>query len=63
MYLARKAEEQAGDNIVVKCIVRCAECVLYMIERICDYINSSAYAYQAVSGDTFCTSAWNAFML
>ena len=63
MYLAKKAEDQAGDNIVVKCIVRCAECVLYMIERIWDYISSSAYAYQAVSGDTFCTSAWNAFML
>lgn len=44
-------------------IVACAACVLACIEKICDYINSSAYSYQAVSGDSFCTSAWNAFLL
>jgi hypothetical protein len=33
------------------------------IEKICDYINKSAYAYMAVSGDSFITSAWNGFLL
>lgn len=63
MYLARQAEKQSGENPAVKAVVRCAECVLMCIEKICDYINSSAYAYQAVSGESFCTSAWNAFLL
>ena len=44
-YIARKAEESSGDNFAVKAIVRCAECVLWCIEKICDYINSSALAY------------------
>lgn len=33
------------------------------IEKIVDYINKSAYAYMAITGDSFCTSAWNGFML
>lgn len=41
----------------------CAECILHCLEKICDYINASAYAYMAVTGDSFCTSAWNGFLL
>jgi len=37
--------------------------MLRCVEKICDYINSQAYAYMAVSGDSFCTSAWNGFLL
>ena len=61
--IARKLEEQSGDNCAVKYIVRCAECVLWCIEKICDYINSSALAYQAVTGQHFCESAWDMLML
>jgi len=61
--VARKAEESSGDNCAVKAIVRCAECVLWCIEKICDYINSSALAYQAVTGDNFCESAWDMLLL
>jgi hypothetical protein len=39
MYLAKEAEKQSGDNAVVKGVVRCAECVLACIEKVCDYIN------------------------
>lgn len=52
-----------GDNVAVKCILGCAECCLACIDKICDYINRAAYAYMAVSGDSFCTSAWNGFLL
>lgn len=62
-YLAKQAEKQSGDNQVVKYAVRAAECVLACIEKICDYINQSAYAYMAVSGDSFCSSALSAFIL
>ena len=63
MYAAKQAEKQSGDNAVVKQMVACAQCILACIEKICDYINESAYAYQAVTGDAFCKAAWNAFML
>lgn len=44
-------------------VAKIGNCILACLEKICDYINESAYAYQAVSGDSFCTSAWNAFLL
>jgi len=61
--LAKQAERASGDNKAVKCIVSCAACVLKCLEKVCDYINKTAYAYMAVSGDSFCTSAWNGFLL
>lgn len=63
MYIAKQAEKQSGENAVVVGIVRCAACCLACIEKICDYLNESAYAYQAVTGDSFCNSAWNMFLL
>ena len=33
------------------------------IEKIVDYINKTAYAYMAVSGESFCASAWAGFLL
>ena len=44
-------------------LVKVGSCILACIEKICDYINDSAFAYMAVSGDSFCTSAWNGFLL
>jgi hypothetical protein len=33
------------------------------LQKVIEYINKAAYAYMAVSGDGFCTSAWNGFLL
>lgn len=63
VYLAQQAEKASGDNQAVKLLVKVASCILACIEKICDYINESAYAYMAVSGDNFCMSAWNGFLL
>jgi hypothetical protein len=63
VYLAQQAEKASGDNAGVKFLVKVAQCILACIEKICDYINDSAYAYMAVSGENFCTSAWNGFLL
>jgi len=63
MYVAEQAKKQSGDNVAVRVIVGCAECLLRCLEKVCDYINKSAYAYMAVSGDSFCSSAWNGFLL
>jgi choline transporter-like protein 2/4/5 len=33
------------------------------VEKICDYLSEEALAYMAVSGESFCTSAWDGFLL
>jgi len=57
------AEKASGENPAVKLIVACAACCLKCVEKICDYLNSAAYCYMAISGESFCTSAWNGFLL
>jgi hypothetical protein len=63
MTIAKQAERASGNNPAVKAVVCVAACLLKCIEKICDYINKAAYAYMAVSGDNFCSSAWNGFLL
>jgi hypothetical protein len=63
MYFAKKAEQASGGNKVIKAIVCVAECILKCIEKICDYINESAFAYIAITGDGFCEGAWKGFLL
>ncbi len=63
LYFARKAEQASGGNKLVKAIVCVAECILKCIEKICDYINESAFAYIAITGDGFCEAAWKGFLL
>jgi len=63
VYAAKKIEKASGDNAVVKVAVKCAHCVLACLEKICDYINQNAFSYMAASGDNFCSSAWNGFLL
>lgn len=48
---------------MVKCVTGCAKCCLRCVEKICDYLNTSAYAMMAISGQSFCTSGWNGFLL
>lgn len=44
-------------------ILKCGLCYVNCLEKICDYINKSAFAYMAVSGDGFIKGAWNGFLL
>lgn len=37
----------------------CAKC----LEDILEYLNKIAYAYMAITGDKYCTAAWNAFII
>jgi len=63
MTLCEYALKSTGDNAAAKLLVRCAECCMSCIEKVVDYINKSAYAYMAVTGDSFCSSAWSSFLL
>lgn len=62
-YLAKMAEKSAGENSALKCMVGCITCILNCVEEIVDYLNESAFAYMAVTGDKFLTSAWNGFLI
>jgi len=60
--LLRMIVESRGNgsaNAAGKCIMCCLQC----IEDAVDYLNLIAFANMAVSGDSFCTSAWNGFIL
>lgn len=61
--IGEKLQKMSGNNAAVKAIVCCANCCMACLEKIVEYINDGAYAYMAVTGDSFCTSAWNGFML
>ena len=63
VYLSQSASKATGENVLVQVLVKCALCYLDLLEKITDYINESAYAYMAVSGESFCTAAWHAFLL
>lgn len=63
LYLAKKAEKASGGSKVIKAVVYVAECILSCIEKICDYVNQSAFAYIAITGDGFCEGAWKGFLL
>lgn len=63
LYVAKQAAKASGDNAAVKMLIACGDCILRCIEKICDYLNTAAFAYMAISGDSFCGSAWNGFLL
>ena len=63
VYLARFAAKAGGDNQITACILKCGMCYLECLEKWTDIINEAAYAYMAVSGENFCRSALNGFLL
>jgi solute carrier family 44 (choline transporter-like protein), member 2/4/5 len=63
LYFAKKAEKASGGNKLIKAVVCVAECVLSCIEKICDYVNQSAFAYICITGDGFFEGAWKGFLL
>lgn len=60
--LADSAENGSDEGIVV-IVAACIRCCLRCIEDMMNYLNVLAYANMAISGDKYCTSAWNGFLL
>lgn len=50
VYTAKMAAKAGGDNKVSALILKCGVCYLDYLERVCNYINRSAFAFLAVSG-------------
>ena len=56
-------ESASSSNPAVKATGACVKCLTKCIEDLLDYLNKVAYAYMAISGDKYCTSAYQAFLL
>lgn len=57
------AEKKDGQNAIL-CIVGCLlRCCVSCLESLIEYLNTTAYAFMAISGDSYCKSAWNGFLL
>jgi hypothetical protein len=54
---------KGSENAAVKVLLICAKCLVRCFESLIEYVNKISYAYMAVSGDSYCTSAWNGFLL
>lgn len=62
-YLMKRLESISGDNGCAKCISCCVQCFMAWLQEIIEYINTSAYAYMAISGQRFCLSAYYGILL
>lgn len=59
--LAEGAKEDGdGAAKLVACI---AQCCVGCLEACIEYLTKLGYAYMAVTGETYCSSAWNGFLL
>lgn len=62
--LILEAFTRIGDtNGPLRCIGNCAMCLLSCIESCIDYFEKSAFAYIAVSGESFCDGCYNGMLL
>ena len=61
--LADYAKRESDGNAVIRCLACCAKCCVGCLNEVVDYVNKGAYAYMAISGDPYCKSAWNGYMI
>lgn len=61
--IVNASENRDGNNgivVLVGCLLRC---FVGCLERLIEYLNLMAYAFMAISGDSYCKSAWNGFLI
>lgn len=57
------SESKAGRSGVAMCIGCLLKCFVSCLESLIEKLNTWAYAFMAISGDPYCKSAWNGFIL
>lgn len=55
--------EAESNNIAVKCIGCLIKCYFAWVQSLIEYLNTTAYSMIAISGDSYCSGAWNGFIL
>ena len=61
--LGDSVEKAAPENIATRCLVACFRCYLDCFDRFIRFLNMNAFIYLAISNESFCSSALNAFIL
>lgn len=62
-YVGNKMEQASGENACTKCLVCSVRCCLDCFDRFLRFLNTNAYIYMAISGESFCPSALHSFLL
>jgi len=62
-YIGEKVADATGGNGCTRCLLGYIRCCLDCFDRFVRYINRNAYIYMALSGESFCSSALNSFIL
>lgn len=61
--MAESADNNDKERVTAAIVGVCIKCCLRCVEDFLAYLNVLAYANMAISGDKYCTSAWNGFIL
>lgn len=62
-YLGKKLHGATAGNCCTKCCLACCMCCIDCFDRFIRFIHLNAYIYMALSSESFCMSAVNAFLL
>ena len=62
-YVAKKVQDASGNNAFTRGLLCCIRCCLDCFDRFMRYLTRNAYIYMAISSESFCSSALNAFIL
>jgi hypothetical protein len=57
LFWVSKDEEARANNAVLKCMLRCANCIAKCIEDFVEFVSEHAYVEMALQGHGFCHSA------
>jgi hypothetical protein len=62
-YLVAKAQAMNQDNAVVKAIICCTKCMLYLLDKYIKFITKNAFIQIALHNTSFCTACFASFYL
>lgn len=59
----KQMEKVKDESAIARCALQCTRCCLDCFHRFIKFVNENAYIQVALTGENFCTSAMNAFIL
>lgn len=63
LYLEKHVYKAGLENKFVKILCKCVQCYIVCLERFIKFIDKNAYIQIALTGNSFCVSAKNGFIL
>eukprot|EP00039_Didymoeca_costata_P033517 m.42752 g.42752 ORF g.42752 m.42752 type:complete len:686 (+) comp9908_c0_seq2:368-2425(+) len=63
LYVVEQRVKKLDPSSHVGFVLRCINCCLWCFQKILKFLNRNAFIEIAIFGNSFCTSAWNAFKI